>query len=136
MTLIQTSLKESFSFPLGTSKSTQPVNSPNSVNILERGQLMRTDKTSTKRHGIDIIPNSHKQLTRKLTIIIERINVQIFANLLASVTALDGRGGSSNTSGSLGLLLLTGTAELKKKVDYLIKKFFNFVVKKAEKEKD
>ena len=136
MTLIQTSLKESFSFSLGTSKSTQPVNSPNSVNILERGQLMRTDKTSTKRHGIDIIPNSHKQLTRKLTIIIERINVQIFANLLASVTALDGRGGSSNTSGSLGLLLLTGTAELKKKVDYLIKKFFNFVVKKAEKEKD
>ena len=97
---------------------------------------MRTDKTSTKRHGIDMIPNSHKQLTRKLTIIIERINVQIFANLLASVTALDGRGGSSNTSGSLGLLLLTGTAELKKNVDYLIKKFFNFVVKKAEKEKD
>ena len=97
---------------------------------------MRTDKTSTKRHGIDIIPNSHKQLTRKLTIIIERINVQIFAHLLASVTALDDRGGSSNTSGSLGLLLLTGTAELKKKVDYLIKKFFNFVVKKAEKEKD
>ena len=97
---------------------------------------MRTDKTSTKRHGIDIIPNSHKQLTRKLTIIIERINVQIFAHLLASVTALDGRGGSSNTSGSLGLLLLTGTAELKKKVDYLIKKFFNFVVKKGEKEKD
>ena len=136
MTLIQTSLKESFSFSLGTSKSTQPVNSPNSVSILERGQLMRTDKTSTKRHGIDIIPNSHKQLTRKLTIIIERINVQIFANLLASVTALDGRGGSSNTSGSLGLLLLTGTAELKKKLYYLIKKFFNFVVKKAEKEKD
>lgn len=61
MTLIQTSLKESFSFPLGTSKSTQPVNSPNSVNILERGQPMRTDKTSTKRHGIDIIPNSHKE---------------------------------------------------------------------------
>ena len=116
MTLIQTSLKESFSFSLGTSKSTQPVNSPNSVNILERGQLMRTDKTSNKRHGIDIIPNSHKQLTRKLTIIIERINVQIFAHLFASVTALDGRGGSSNTSGSLGLLLLTGTAELKKKV--------------------
>ena len=96
---------------------------------------MRTDKTSTKRHGIDIIPNSHKQLTRKLTIIIERINVQIFAHLFASVTALDGGRGSSNTSGSLGLLLLTGTAELKKKVDYLIKKFFNFVVKKAEKEK-
>ena len=97
---------------------------------------MRTDKTSIKRHGIDIIPNSHKQLTRKLTIIVERINFQIFANLLASVTALDGRGGSSNTSGSLGLLLLTGTAELKKKLYYLTKKFFNFVVKKAEKEKD
>ena len=136
MTLIQTSLKKSFSFPLGTSKSTQPVNSPNSVNILERGQLMRTDKTSIKRHGIDIIPNSHKQLTRKLTIIVERINVQIFAHLLSSVTVLDGRGGSSNTSGSLGLLLLTGTAELKKKLYYLTKKFFNFVVKKAEKEKD
>ena len=136
MTLIQTSLKESFSFSLGTSKSTQPVNSPNSVNILERGQLMRTDKTSNKRHGIDIIPNSHKQLTRKLTIITERINFQIFAHLLSSVTALDGRGGSSNTSGSLGLLLLTGTAELKKKLYYLTKKFFNFVVKKAEKEKD
>lgn len=97
---------------------------------------MRTDKTSIKRHGIDIIPNSHKQLTRKLTIVIERINVQIFAHLLASVTALDDRGGSSNTSGSLGLLLLTGTAELKKKLCYLTKKFFNFVVKKAEKEKD
>ena len=97
---------------------------------------MRTDKTSTKRHGIDIIPNSHKQFTRKLTIIIERINVEIFAHLLSSVTALDGRGGSSNTSGSLGLLLLTGTAELKKKLRYLTKKFFNFVVKKAEKEKD
>ena len=136
MTLIQTSLKESFSFSLGTSKSTQPVNSPNSVNILERGQLMRTDKTSNKRHGIDIIPNSHKQLTRKLTIITERINFQIFAHLLSSVTALDGKGGSSNTSGSLGLLLLTGTAELKKKLYYLTKKFFNFVVKKAEKEKD
>lgn len=52
------------------------------------------------------------------------------------MTALDGRGGSSNTSGSLGLLLLTGTAELKKKLYYLTKKFFNFVVKKAEKEKD
>ena len=52
------------------------------------------------------------------------------------MTALDDRGGSSNTSGSLGLLLLTGTAELKKKLYYLIKKFFNFVVKKAEKEKD
>ena len=136
MTLIQTSLKESFSFSLSTSKSNQPVNSPNSVNILERSQVMRTDKTSTKRHGIDIIPNSHKQLTRKLTIIIERINVEIFAHLLSSVTALDGRGGSSNTSGSLGLLLLTGTAELKKKLYYLTKKFFNFVVKKAEKEKD
>ena len=136
MTLIQTSLKESFSFSLGTSKSTQPVNSPNSVNILERGQLMRTDKTSNKRHGIDIIPNSHKQLTRKLTIITERINFQIFAHLLSSVTALDGRGGSSNTSGSLGLLLLTGTAELKKKLHYLTTKFFNFVEKKAEKKKD
>ena len=136
MTLIQTGLKESFSFSLGTSKSTQPVNSPNSVNILERGQLMRTDKTSNKRHGIDIIPNSHKQLTRKLTIITERINFQIFAHLLSSVTALDGRGGSSNTSGSLGLLLLTGTAELKKKLHYLTTKFFNFVEKKAEKKKD
>ena len=99
-------------------------------------QLMRTDKTSIKRHGIDIIRNSHKQLTRKLTIIEERINVQIFAHLLASVTALDGRGGSSNTSGSLGLLLLTGTAELKKKLHYLTTKFFNFVEKKAEKKKD
>lgn len=97
---------------------------------------MRTDKTSIKRHGINIIPNSHKQLTRKLTILIVGINFQIFAHLLASVTALDGRGGSSNTSGSLGLLLLTGTAELKKKLYYLTKKFFNFVVKKAEKEKD
>ena len=84
---------------------------------------MRTDKTSTKRHGIDMIPNSHKQLTRKLTIIIERINVQIFAHLLASVTALDGRGGSSNTSGSLGLLLLTGTAELKKSCIILPRNF-------------
>ena len=134
MTLIQTSLKESFSFSLSTSKSNQPVNSPNSVNILERSQVMRTDKTSTKRHGIDIIPNSHKQLTRKLTIIIERINVEIFAHLLSSVTALDGRGGSSNTSGSLGLLLLTGTAELKKKLYYLTKKFFNFVVRRRIKE--
>ena len=97
---------------------------------------MRTDKTSTKRHGFDIIPNSHKQITRKLTILIERINVQIFAHLLSSVTALDGRGGSSNTSGSLGLLLLTGTAELKKKLHYLTTKFFIFVGKKAEKEKD
>ena len=134
MTLIQTSLKESFSFSLSTTKSNQPVNSPNSVNILERSQVMRTDKTSTKRHGIDIIPNSHKQLTRKLTIIIERINVEIFAHLLSSVTALDGRGGSSNTSGSLGLLLLTGTAELKKKLYYLTKKFFNFVVRRRIKE--
>ena len=134
MTLIQTSLKESFSFSLSTSKSNQPVNSPNSVNILERSQVMRTDKTSTKRHGIDIIPNSHKQLTRKLTIIIERINVEIFAHLLSSVTALDGRGGSSNTSGSLGLLLLTGTAELKKRLYYLTKKFFNFVVRRRIKE--
>ena len=123
MTLIQTGLKESFSFSLGTSKSTQPVNSPNSVNIVERVQLMRTDKTSTKRHGIDIIPNSHKQLTRKLTIITERINFQIFAHLLSSVTALDGRGGSSNTSGSLGLLLLTGTAELKKSCIILPRNF-------------
>ena len=131
MTLIQTSLKESFSFSLGTSKSTQPVNSPNSVNILERGQLMRTDKTSNKRHGIDIIPNSHKQLTRKLTILIERINVQIFAHLLASVTALDGRGGSSNTSGSLGLLLLTGTAELKKKVILSYQEIFQLCCKKS-----
>ena len=88
---------------------------------------MRTDKTSTKRHGIDIIPNSHKQLTRKLTIIIERINVQIFAHLLASVTALDGRGGSSNTSGSLGLLLLTGTAELKKSCIILPRNFSNLL---------
>ena len=123
MTLIQTSLKESFSFSLSTTKSNQPVNSPNSVNILERSQVMRTDKTSTKRHGIDIIPNSHKQLTRKLTIIVERINVQIFAHLLSSVTVLDGRGGSSNTSGSLGLLLLTGTAELKKSCIILPRNF-------------
>lgn len=131
MTLIQTSLKESFSFSLSTSKSNQPVNSPNSVNILERGQLMRTDKTSIKRHGIDIIPNSHKQLTRKLTIIIERINVQIFAHLFASVTALEGRGGSSNTSGSLGLLLLTGTAELKKKVILSYQEIFQLCCKKS-----
>lgn len=131
MTLIQTSLKESFSFSLGTSKSAQPVNSPNSVNTLERGQLMRIDKTSIKRHGIDIIPNSHKQLTRKLTIIIERINVQIFAHLFASVTALDGRGGSSNTSGSLGLLLLTGTAELKKKVIFSYQEIFQLCCKKS-----
>ena len=127
MTLIQTSLKESFSFSLSTSKSNQPVNSPNSVNILERSQVMRTDKTSTKRHGIDIIPNSHKQLTRKLTIIVERINVQIFAHLLSSVTVLDGRGGSSNTSGSLGLLLLTGTAELKKSCIILPRNFSNLL---------
>ena len=92
---------------------------------------MRTDKTSIKRHGIDIIPNSHKQLTRKLTIIIERINVQIFAHLLASVTALDGRGGSSNTSGSLGLLLLTGTAELKKKVILSYQEIFQLCCKKS-----
>ena len=131
MTLIQTSLKESFSFSLGTSKSTQPVNSPNSVNILERGQPMRTNKTSTKRHGFDIIPNSHKQITRKLTILIERINVQIFAHLLVSKTALDGRGGSSNTSGSLGLLLLTGTAELKKKVILSYQEIFQLCCKKS-----
>ena len=37
----------------------------------------------------------------------------IFPHLLMSVAELDGKGGSSNTSGSLGLLLLTVVVVLK-----------------------
>lgn len=49
-------------------------------------------------------------------------SLAIFPHLLISVAELSGKGESSNTSGSLGLLLLTILVALKSILIYLIKK--------------